>query len=124
MKQEGNEHFRNEKWSQALVTYTSGLGRLPKRPVKERKPMPPPPLNRDSYDPDPDETDEAGPSSKAEKKGVTDGSEKEEVTPEPPLQGLDLECASVRSVLNGNIAACHLRLEEYKAAVDACTEGT
>ena len=85
--------------------------------------MPPPPLNRDSYDPDPDDPDEAGPSSNAEKKEASNDYEKEEAAHDPPLEGLDLECASARSVLNGNIAACHLRLEEYKAAVDACTEG-
>ena len=101
----------------------SGLGRLPKRPAKKRKSMSPPPLNRDSYDPDPDEADEAGPSSNVGKKHTPDDSEKEDATPEPPLEGLDLECATARAVLNGNIAACHLRLEEYKAAVDACTEG-
>jgi len=35
---------------------------------------------------------------------------------------LHLECAKARAILNANIGACHVKLEEYKDAVTACTE--
>ncbi|EJC98706.1 uncharacterized protein FOMMEDRAFT_96188, partial [Fomitiporia mediterranea MF3/22] len=35
---------------------------------------------------------------------------------------LKLECAKTRAVLNANIGACHVKLEEYKEAVKACSE--
>lgn len=77
--------------------------------------------------------------------GLTDAAEREEdeeevVPPEPtPMQ---VECAKARSVLNANIAACHVKLVssmplhviiaevtfwyqgEHEDVVKACTEGT
>ena len=38
LKQEGNEHFRAKRWNEALATYRTGLGRLPKRrPLETEK---------------------------------------------------------------------------------------
>ena len=106
MKQEGNAHFRQETWTEALVKYQSGLGRLPKRPAK-RKPKPAP-LDREPGGPEADEdSSEAGPSVPSRREESEE--DKEEAPPEEP-KGLDLECAKARAVLNANIGACHMKL--------------
>ncbi|KAL5494704.1 hypothetical protein ACEPAI_165 [Sanghuangporus weigelae] len=106
LKQEATDHFRAENWAQALATYTMALGRLPKR-VQEPKPYEAPP--------DPDAFAE----SSAEREENKENDEKPEP---PPLTGIELDCAKLRAVLNANIGACHVKLEEYKEAVKACTE--
>ncbi|KAF8591908.1 hypothetical protein K439DRAFT_613505 [Ramaria rubella] len=39
-----------------------------------------------------------------------------------PLSELEQDCAKARSILNGNIGACYVKLDEHKAAVKACSE--
>lgn len=94
-----------------MVKYQSGLGRLPIRPAKRQSK--PAPLDRDGTDSD---AEEVGPSSSTSKpKLEPDGDE--EASLDVPLQGLDLECAKARAVLNANIGACHLKLVELKLFV-------
>lgn len=82
------------------MTYTSALGRLPKR-VEQPKPYEAAP------DP-PDFADDGAGNSLGEEK-----EEKPQVVPEHvPLSGLELECAKARAVLNANIGACHVKLVE------------
>ncbi|OCB87120.1 hypothetical protein A7U60_g5855 [Sanghuangporus baumii] len=106
LKQEAADHFRAENWAQALATYTMALGRLPRR-VQEPKPYEAPP-DSDAFTESSAEREE---SKESDKKPVP-----------PPLMGIELECAKLRAVLNANIGACHVKLEEYKEAVKACTE--
>ncbi|THH00916.1 hypothetical protein EW145_g7010 [Phellinidium pouzarii] len=107
LKQEGTVHFRAGMWAQALATYTSALGRLPKR-VAEPRPFVYDLKQESAAESDQDDSGKA---------------KEEEPTPEPvPLTGLELDGAMARSVLNANIGACHVKLEEYKEAVNACNE--
>ncbi|KLO06777.1 TPR-like protein [Schizopora paradoxa] len=101
LKQEGTAHFKAGSWAEALASYRSGLGRLPKRrEVKTKQPA----RNNDSE------------VKKDEEKEETEGEGEE------PLTGQDLEVAKLRSVLNANIGACHVKLGENKDAVKACTD--
>ncbi|EPQ61387.1 hypothetical protein GLOTRDRAFT_90232 [Gloeophyllum trabeum ATCC 11539] len=114
LKLEGNDYFRAGKWTEALNAYRTGLGRLPRRKKnltskkgKERE--------RDltsGLDEDDDQGDDRPLAT-----GNEDGQE-----PQPPLTEVEKECAKVRAVLSANIGACHMKLEEYKEAVAACTE--
>ncbi|KAF7306655.1 TPR-REGION domain-containing protein [Mycena indigotica] len=98
LKQEGNEHFRGQRWEQALAAYRTALGRLPKRrKLPEPKPVPP------------DDDEDIQESNQEEE-------EPQELTPE------ELEHAKTRAVLNANIGACYVKLEDHKLAVEACTE--
>ncbi|KAI5122346.1 hypothetical protein M0805_004104 [Coniferiporia weirii] len=114
LKKEGTVHFKAGLWAQALATYTSALGRLPKRAVAE--PAPP----KSIPEPDIDVEDPIG-----DEDSTRSGAKEKESAPAPepvPLTGLALDCAKARSVLNANIGACHVKLEEYKEAVKSCTE--
>nr|GAT49750.1 predicted protein [Mycena chlorophos] len=81
----------------ALVAYRTALGRLPKRQkVPEPKPV---------------------------KLDDDDGAQQEEETesaPEPSPE--DPELVKTRAVLNANIGACYVKLNDDKLAVEACTE--
>ncbi|KAF7799047.1 hypothetical protein EIP86_010277 [Pleurotus ostreatoroseus] len=108
LKQEGNDYFRTGKWNEALASYRSALGRLPKRKAIE------PPAN------------------KGKQRETLDDVEKEDnsddAKPEPEAEplteptALDIQCAKARATLNANIGACYVKLEEHKEAVAACTE--
>ncbi|KAJ7071313.1 hypothetical protein C8F01DRAFT_974009, partial [Mycena amicta] len=103
LKAEGNDHFRAQRWEQALVAYRAALGRLPKRP----KPPNPKPVQADDNIDTPEQEE--------------DDSEQEEdepavVTPE------DSEHAKTRAVLNANIGACYVQLGDHQLVVEACTE--
>lgn len=93
LKQEANELFRAQKWEEALSTYRSALGRLPKRPAPpnasvelERE------AQRTSNEDDTDDTRIVSPAAAA----------KEPVVPD--------EGAQRRAILNANIAACFVKL--------------
>lgn len=100
LKQEGTEHFKAGSWAQALASYRSALGRLPKRVEKSKAPVRPP--NDDEED--------------------DDDKENKPEEGEEPLTGLELEVVKLRSVLNANVGACHFKLGEHKDAVKACTD--
>ncbi|KAJ6509252.1 TPR-like protein [Mycena vitilis] len=103
LKNEGNDHFRARNWDEALVAYRAGLGRVPKRRKLEIKPAA-------------DDADDDAPTSPTDNQ---DSAPKEE---EVPLTPEELECAKARAVLNANIGACFVKLDEHKQAVEACTE--
>jgi len=113
LKQEGNEHFRGKSWNEALATYRSALGRLPKRPIS-RTPQNEAQMMEDEEDKDPAEPVPGSSSTK----NKHDQSESALLEPTP----LQEECAKARSVLNANIAACHMKLSEHSEVVAACTE--
>ncbi|KAJ7169599.1 hypothetical protein C8R46DRAFT_202667 [Mycena filopes] len=100
-KNEGNDHFRARRWDEALVAYRAGLGRVPKRPEPE-------PQAGADVDDDSVSIEEAG----------------DDNTPrdEAPLTVEETECAKVRAVLNANIGACFVKLEDHKQAVEACSQ--
>ena len=111
LKQEGNEHFRAKRWSEALATYRSGLGRLPKRrPLKSEKGK-----EREVVDMDGDEEDGGArkgaelENEDKEEKGKGKEVEEEQPVQTPSLEA-ELECARARSVMNANIAACYVKL--------------
>jgi len=115
-KYEGNECFRAKKWNEALVAYQSGLNCLPKRPSKSgtdataaSNPLPS------------DETAEGTDPSLNSSKDVEEPAI-EIVSPASAENGSDKECARLRAVLNANIAACHVKLGDHKAVVEACSQ--
>jgi hypothetical protein len=99
LKQEGNSLFRLNKWDDALQSYRNGLARLPER----KKPFVTP------------ATDEEPP---AEGEGTpthTDADVDESLVSGTSVDSdssspLERECATARSVLNANIAACYVKL--------------
>ncbi|KAG7450319.1 TPR-like protein [Guyanagaster necrorhizus] len=103
LKLEGNDHFRQAQWNEALVAYQSGLGHLPKRRFKSVSELPENILRTNDKDREIDEPD------------VT--SDRPEVVTE-----MDKECARARAVLNANIGACFVKMNEYKQAVEACSQ--
>ena len=96
MKTEGNGNFRAQEWSAALVSYRTGLSKLPARKElgktkgkgKEKA------ANGD------DDGDSAGDSK-------PDPDQNDEVQ---PISAVEAECAKARAVLNANIGACHVKL--------------
>ncbi|KAJ7646857.1 hypothetical protein FB45DRAFT_891631 [Roridomyces roridus] len=108
LKAEGNDHFRAGRWEEALVAYRAGVGRLPPRKVK--------PIVRGSRDVD-------GEAEAEEEDGDGDGDDaKVEEEPEIPPTPEEIEYAKVRAVLNANIGACYVKLDDHKQAVEACTQ--
>ncbi|KAF7339709.1 Tetratricopeptide repeat protein 1 [Mycena sanguinolenta] len=104
-KKEGNDHFRGQRWNEALVAYRAGLGRVPKRRKQEIQ---------SEVRPEIDE-DEDTPSSQEDRDETL---KKDEV----PMTLEEAGCAKVRAVLNANIGACFVKLDDHKQAVEACTE--
>ncbi|KAF7339889.1 Tetratricopeptide repeat protein 1 [Mycena venus] len=86
----------------ALVAYRAGLGRVPKRRKLE-------------IQSEVDVDEDTAPS----QEDRDEGSPKEE---EVPMTPEETECAKVRAVLNANIGACFVKLDDHKQAVEACTE--
>ncbi|KAK0473168.1 TPR-like protein, partial [Armillaria novae-zelandiae] len=103
LKHEGNDHFRQRQWNEALVAYQSGLGHLPKRRPKKISESPEDDLSHL-------DEDEDGPTEPV----ATPNDEVETET--------DKECARVRAVLNANIGACYVKMNELKQATEACSE--
>ncbi|EPT03958.1 hypothetical protein FOMPIDRAFT_1046434 [Fomitopsis schrenkii] len=125
LKQEGNEHFRAKRWNEALATYRSGLGHLPKRrPLESEKGKEREAIDMDDEQEDDDEGGNAD--ADTEDKSDTDKGKGKETERDEPVQTpsleAELECARARSVINANIAACYVKLEEWKEAVSACSE--
>ncbi|KZP32373.1 hypothetical protein FIBSPDRAFT_907413 [Athelia psychrophila] len=112
IKQEGNTHFRSKQWTEALVSYRSALARVPPR---KEDPAPSTEKGKDRQASPPPGDEQAGPSE------PTVG----EVASPPaqvPMTALELDCAKARSVINANIAACHVKLGEHAESVAACTK--
>ena len=96
LKQEGNDYFRAGKWTEALASYHSALGRLPKRKAIDLR------------------------ANKGKQRETVDDIEKEdnsddakpEPEPEPLAEptALDIQCAKARATLNANIGACYVKL--------------
>ncbi|KAI0080237.1 TPR-like protein, partial [Panus rudis PR-1116 ss-1] len=118
LKTEGNEHFRAKRWEEALASYRSALGYLPKR--KELK---------HTHTLASDATQEKGKGKERASnsdiaddeqpdKPATSGSE----SPASQPSSLQIECSKSRAILNGNISACYVMLGDHKAAVASCTE--
>jgi tetratricopeptide (TPR) repeat protein len=113
LKQDGNNHFRTGEWEQALASYRTALGRLPKR--KEAPKSQATPSRPDSDSENETERDEA-----TRKEDTDDTSDVEaEAEPKDPWED---ECAKARAVLNSNIAACYVKLGDHSEVVKACTE--
>ncbi|THH30061.1 hypothetical protein EUX98_g4117 [Antrodiella citrinella] len=113
LKLEGNEHFKNQSWHEALGVYRSALGRLPKRK-----------LPRPARLQEQEREDGKG-------KGKARDDEEDDEVPEsslpvlePPveLSELERECAKARAVMNSNIGACYVKLGDHKEVVVACSE--
>jgi len=113
LKTEGNDHFRANRWEDALGVYRSALGRVPERRDPKRKPDT---KGRDK------EVDDVEDETEAESVPQDEATASEEEANEEPLTELEVECAQVRSVLHANIGACYVKLGEHKEAVAACTQ--
>ncbi|EIN14759.1 hypothetical protein PUNSTDRAFT_129217 [Punctularia strigosozonata HHB-11173 SS5] len=117
LKQQGNDYFKAGKWNEALAAYQSALGRLPKRPVKEEERG-----KGKGREVDDEPKLDQEPQEDANAEGGTDVKQDQEEEPEPEPTELEKECAKARAVMNANVGACHVKLNEYKEAVAACTE--
>ncbi|KAF8213365.1 hypothetical protein K438DRAFT_1803857 [Mycena galopus ATCC 62051] len=111
-KNEGNDHFRARRWEEALVAYRAGLGRVPKRRKSEIQPEVQPEADIDE---DPTSSDGTAPTQVSRNESTP----KED---EVPMTPEETECAKARAVLNANIGACFVKLDDHKQVVEACTE--
>lgn len=116
LKAEGNDNFRAQEWSAALVSYRTGLSKLPARKERDKAKGKGKAVDADENPPSDDEGEPAG-----ESKSVPDQSKEVEV--EEPVSAIEAECAKARAVLNANIGACHVKLGDHKEVVRTCTEG-
>jgi hypothetical protein len=98
LKAEGNDYFRARQWDQALATYRTALGELPKRKPEKAKPSPSQELNDDLDDID---NSQSSPN-KTDEQSV--GGESQPLSEEEKL------CAKARAILNANIGACYVQL--------------
>ncbi|KAI0652217.1 hypothetical protein C8Q79DRAFT_936615 [Trametes meyenii] len=111
LKQEGNEHFRAKQWDQALASYRSALGHLPKRPELGQV------KGKEKAQPSDDSTSDLSEDAESAR-----AKSAERVPSDTNLAPLQAECAKARAVLNANIGACFTKLEDYKEVVSACNE--
>ncbi|KAJ7293298.1 hypothetical protein C8J57DRAFT_1041987 [Mycena rebaudengoi] len=109
-KSEGNDHFRARRWEEALVAYRAGLEQLPLRRLPKTQPTP-----EDDDAPPIEDTESENQTTKADE---TDA--KEEQNPMTPEE--ETECAKARAVLNANIGACYVKLDDHKQAAEACSQ--
>jgi phosphate uptake regulator len=98
LKAEGNDYFRTRQWDQALVTYRTALGELPKRRPEKIKPSPSREFNDDL---DENDSNQSSPN-KTDEQSVDD--ESQALSEEEKL------CAKARAILNANIGACYVQL--------------
>ncbi|EIW64421.1 TPR-like protein [Trametes versicolor FP-101664 SS1] len=115
LRKEGNESFRAKRWDEALASYRAALGRLPKLPEALS-------LSKDNgAEPTADEAD-----NDASDQDVGMQSTPIDTQAEDKHEGVssetDAECAKARAIINANIGACFMKLEEYKEVVTACTQ--
>ncbi|KAG8889814.1 hypothetical protein FRB98_002462 [Tulasnella sp. 332] len=126
LKTQGNDRFRTSDWEGAIKLYQDALRTVP--------PRIPPPIasNASSKGKSKDgETPEDGPDN-ADEDDVTipnatseNANAGEDVIAAPPpveLTELEKECAASRAAVNGNIAACYVKLDKHEDAVRMCTE--
>jgi len=112
LKLEGNVHFREKQWHEALVSYRNGLARLPPRKVRQKGKER---AKKEELDPSSD--DDATDTPKSPE--TTENEDTAEVEADDEGQ---VECAKARAVMNANIGACHVKLGDHKEAVKSCTE--
>ncbi|KAI6132666.1 TPR-like protein [Pisolithus croceorrhizus] len=103
LKLEGNDLFKASKWTEALVAYRTALSHLPPRKH---------PVNRPA-DEDPSSSDNAETPDEHNKTP-------ENTQPEAPTED-EVEFSKARAVVNANIAACLIKLNDNKGVIDACT---
>lgn len=124
-KEEGTDHFRGGRWTEALVAYRAGLGCLPPRALP-----PPPAVPRRDDDPDDDfprdtDTDtEAGRGKGKAEDAKGKGKAKETGADDVPIalsspavSEADKEVARLRAVLNANIGACLVKLVSSRSLI-------
>ncbi|KAM0746446.1 hypothetical protein T439DRAFT_329882 [Meredithblackwellia eburnea MCA 4105] len=117
LKQDGNTLFGKGRWEAAMESYKEGLGELPVRTAPKR----PDGKGKDvAEDGSKDIEDEEDLVAKAEtlniKEMETNSEEQKEETEE------EGEARELRAVLLANVAACFIKLERWKEAVQACTD--
>ena len=98
MKTEGNDNFKAQEWSAALVSYRTGLSKLPAR--KELGKKKGKGKGKEKVADGDDDGDSAGDSK-------PDPDRNDEVQ---PISAIEAECAKARAILNANIGACHVKL--------------
>lgn len=110
MKLEGNEHFRQNRWTEALASYRTALSHLPQRKAKTGPPsfdgrdVPVEALGENTP------LDDSIPPTKTEEAPKVD-----KESGKPTLGSEELECevhpaAKARAVLNANIGACYVKM--------------
>jgi tetratricopeptide (TPR) repeat protein len=115
-KAEGNEHYSNKDWEQAIATYRMALGHLPNRPAPpQSRPVDPPISDEEDASTAPSTSNNVENAVPTALDKIPGGQSQQHQHP------LLAECAKSRAVLNANIAACFIHLENYSEAAEACT---
>ncbi|GAA5848744.1 hypothetical protein JCM3766R1_006587 [Sporobolomyces carnicolor] len=116
LKKEGNVQFGRGQWEHAMGTYRQALGDLPPRRTNANQDEGTAPVKgkgRASLDIDEAEIEGTreglGPGGTANEGAAT-------------CEAEDTEITSLRSVLSANVAACLLKLNRWRDAVNACDE--
>ncbi|KAF8323501.1 uncharacterized protein EI90DRAFT_3019857 [Cantharellus anzutake] len=115
LKEEGNKLFRESNWPQAIFHYEEGIRILPPRPVASTS---------QEKDRAPDDTgEELSPSPSApEQASANPPEDNTRESEDEPLTLAEKQCSIIRSMLNSNIAACHVKMGNHPEAVASCTE--
>ncbi|KAF9457092.1 hypothetical protein BDZ94DRAFT_1314517 [Collybia nuda] len=111
LKSQGNDLFRSGRWGEALVAYQSGLGQLPKRKQKVTS-------GKVEFN-GPIDDDEDKEDNKVDNESSINDDDSLEAT---PATETDILCSKARAILSANIGACHLKLGDYKSAVETCSQ--
>lgn len=123
LKTDGNLHFSKRNWQNALNMYNEALLELP--PISkipsvlegsEQKTVPS--VETEGFSDDSNDWINGG--AQEPKQGPSKESKLESQTG-PESSTLDPRLCNLRATLNANSAACHLKLEDWKSAVEAST---
>ncbi|KDN52239.1 TPR-like protein, partial [Tilletiaria anomala UBC 951] len=106
LKAEANEAFAKGQWDRAVCLYDDAIALLPAR-----------------HRMDDEGSDDSGDEMQAQDKGKGKATVEEEgELKTPAVLAEEQEVSKLRATLYCNMAACHLKLEQYKVAVAACGE--
>jgi len=122
LKTHGNDVFRDGKWQRALEVYLEGLQVLPpQRPqLKNSK-------GKAKAEDDVESGAVSEYASRVDPSVSSTSLEAKERGAETsvgtlPIGLMEQQCAVLRSILNSNIAACYVKLDDHKSAVKSCTD--
>ncbi|PLW35188.1 hypothetical protein PCANC_19270 [Puccinia coronata f. sp. avenae] len=121
LKELGNAEFQKKLWQAALLKYSEALAVLPLKPTpKLSTKLDQDPL-QDGFLDDDKTLDKEPHTNNSESHPVSQCQEEpDSSSPPAPIQSSDdARISRLRSILNANTAACHLKMEDWQSAVQA-----